>query len=266
MTDPKLSEGFFEGRQHLTNDVSVDNPQYLRDGEPWHFFWGSLAEAYAEAGVEVHVHFRAGFVEGGVAGDWCAVFNRTPAHELDLVGYVVAGDHEAKGVRREKDEVGQSVFIHSVKLVEPPKGVGFGVPLPSRVRLQPLDNCLGVWLDAPKHVVEFARILLDEDGKPGVAFDAAGHRSSLIRGDSEFKDEVVEGAPEVVEAVSDNKAKFGRRRVKHFNPYDLLRAINIGFGPSSVRAFFDPGSNFGFKALQVVERSLESPFVVESHD
>jgi hypothetical protein len=264
VTDPNSGKEVFEGRQNVANDASVDSSEYVRDGEPWHSFWNSLAEAYAEAGVEVHVHFRASFVKGGVAGDWCAAFNRTPSHEFDFVGNVVAGDDESKGLGCEKDEVGQPVLVHVFKLVEPPKGVGLG-KLPSRVRLQPLDNCLSTWIDAPKHVVEFARILVEEDGKPGVAFDAAGYRSPLVTGNGKFKDEVIEGAPEVVEAVSDNKAKFGGRRVGHFNPYDLLGVVNIGFTPSSVRAFFDPGSDFGFKAVQVIERSLEPPFVVESH-
>jgi hypothetical protein len=265
MTAPNSGQEFSEGRQHLANDAPVDVPEYLWDGEPWDSFWNSLAEAYAEVGVEIHVHFRAGFVGGGVAGDWCAVFNRTPTHEFDFVGDVVAGDDEAKGLGREKDEVRESVLVHVFKLVEPPKRVDLS-KLPSRVRLQPLDNCLSAWIDAPKHVVEFARILLDEDGKPGDAFDVAGHRSSLVTGDGEFKDEVIQGAPEVVEAVSNNKTEFGRRRAEHFDAHNLLRSINIGFGPSSVRAFFDPGINFGFKAVQVIERSLEPPFVVEGHD
>jgi hypothetical protein len=264
MTDPNSRKEVFERREHVADDAPMDNPEYLRDGEPWYSFWDSLAEAYAEGGVEIHLHFRAVLDEGGVAGEWCAVFNRTPAHEFDFVGCVVAGSDEAKGLGREKDEVRQSMLIHVVKLVEPPKGVGFGEPLPSRVRLQPLDYCLCAWVDAPEHVVEFARILLDENGESGVGFNLTGHRP-LTKGDGEFKNEVVESAPEVVEAVSNYETEFGGRCVKHFNPHDLLAAVNIGFGPCSVRAFFDPGSTFGFKALQVIERSLEPPFVVEGH-
>src|SRR5215217_5162968 len=265
MTGPNSGKEFFEVREHVANDASVYHPKYVRDGELWDSFWNSLAEAYAEDGVEIHIHFRAGFVEGGVAGDWCAIFNRTPSQDFDFVGGVVAGGDESKGIGREKDEVGQSMLVHVFKLVEPPKGVGLST-LPTRVRLQPLDNCLSASIDAPKHVVEFARILLNEDGKPGGAFDVAGHRSSLVTGDGEFKDEVIQGAPEVVEAVSNNKTEFGRRRAEHFDAQNLLRSINIGFGSSSVRAFFDPGSNFGFKAVQVIECSLEPPFVVEGHD
>ena len=106
--------------------------------------------------------------------------------------------------------------------------------------------------------------MLDLDGKPGVPFDVTRHRPP-VTGNRKFKGEVVQSTPEVMEAVSDNKAKSGGRRVEHRDAQDLLGAINVGFGPCSVRAFFDPGSNFGFEAIQVIERPLEPPFVVESH-
>lgn len=266
VTNANSGEEFFQRRQHLAVDPTADVAQYLRDGEPWESFWPSLAEAYAEFGIEIHVHFRAGFVKGGVAGDFCAAFNRTPLHEFDVVGgVVVAGGDEAEQPGREKDEVGQPMLVHVVKLVKPPEWIGLGEPNTSCVRLQPLDDCLGAWVDAPEHLVEFRRVLLDLDRKTGVRFDLAGYRSSLVTGDGEFENEVVEGAAEVVEAVPDDEAEFGGRRVEHFDAKDLLAAINIGFGPGSVRAFFDPGSNFGFKAVQVVERPVEPPFVVELH-
>jgi len=266
VTDLNSSKEVFEGRQNLANDTPVDVSEYLRDGEPWDSFWGSLAEAYAEFGIEMHVYFRAGFVKGSVAGDFCAVFNRTPTHKFNVVdGVVIAGSGEAKQPGRKKDEMRQSMLIHVVKLVEPPKGIGFGKPFPSCVRLQPLDLCLREWVDAPEHAVEFVRVLLDLNRESGVPFDFTGHRTP-VPGNREFKRKVVESTSEVVEAVSDNKAKFRGWRVEHFDPKDLFGAINIGFGPGSVRTFFDPSSNFGFKAVQVIERSLESPFVVESHD
>jgi hypothetical protein len=254
-----------ERRKNLPNDTPVDVAQYLRDGKSWESFWPSLAKAYAEFGIEIHVHFCAGFVKGDVAGDFCAVFYRTPVHEFDAVGrVVVAGGDKAEQPGRKKDEVRQPVLIHVVKLVEPPKGIGLGEPIPSLVRLQPLDNCLRMFVYAPKHVVEFARILLDLDGKTGVTFDLAGYRATVAC-DGKFKNEVVKGAAEIMEAVSDDEAKFGRRRVEHFDAHDLLAAIDIGFGPGSVWAIFDPGSDFGFKTLQVVKRPVESSFVMEGH-
>src|SRR5918998_37656 len=155
--------------------------------------------------------------------------------------------------------MGQSMLIHVVKLVEPPEGVGLGEPIPSRVRLQPLDHCFRTFVNAPEHLLKFRSVLLDLDRKTGVRFDVAGHRSSLVTGDGEFEDKVVEGTAEVVEAVSDNETKVGGRRTEHFDPKNLLTAINIGFGPGSVRAFFEPGSDFDFKAVQVIKRPVEPP-------
>lgn len=112
------------------------SPSTCGTGTLGYFFWGSLAEAHAEFGIEIHVYFRAGFVEGGEAGDSRVVFDRTPTHEFDVVGsVVVAGNDETKQPGREKDEMGQSMLIHVVKLVEPTKGIGLGECLPSCVRL-----------------------------------------------------------------------------------------------------------------------------------
>jgi hypothetical protein len=136
VSDLNSGKEVFEGRQNLANDTSVDVSEYLRNRDPWDFFWGSLAEAHAEFGIEIHVYFRAGFVEGGEAGDSRVVFDRTPTHEFDVVGsVVVAGNDETKQPGREKDEMGQSMLIHVVKLVEPTKGIGLGECLPSCVRL-----------------------------------------------------------------------------------------------------------------------------------
>jgi hypothetical protein len=117
-------------------------------------------------------------------------------------------------------------------------------------------------------LLSFFHILLGargENGEPGVVFDAPRKPPPPID-DSEFKDEIVKGGSEVMDAVTNDEAKVGGRLVEHFDPRELVEVINIEIRPSSVRAFFVPGSNFGFKALQVVERPVEPPFVVESHD
>jgi hypothetical protein len=85
-------------------------------------------------------------------------------------------------------------------------------------------------------------------------------------GQGQLVDEVIEGSTEVVDTVPDDEAEFGGRRFEYFDPRQLVEAINIETRPRSVRAFIAPGSHFGFKAVQVIERSLEPPFVVEGHD
>jgi len=63
----------------------MDTLQPCGDRHAAKLLWCSLAESYAEVGCELHINFRAGFVNGGIASDWCAVFNRTEDW-LDLVG------------------------------------------------------------------------------------------------------------------------------------------------------------------------------------
>jgi len=54
----------------------------------------------------------------------------------------------------------QPVLVDVGKLVELTEEVVRGKPLRLVVRLQPLDFCFSGWVDAPKPVVDFAKILV----------------------------------------------------------------------------------------------------------
>lgn len=227
----------------------MDLRQPVVNWEATELGWGSLAETYAEGGCELHVHFRAGFVNGGIAGDWCAIFNRT-VDWFDFIGSE-AFNHVPHGGSSDERNVRQTVLVLDVKLIELPEEI---VGEPSVVRLQPLDNCLRAWVDAPEHIIEPSRILLGENRELRTSLDVVWQRRSRVR-QSELEGQIVEGGTKVVDAVTDDEAEFGGGRLlENLDPKDLLGAINIGFGPSSVRAFFAPGFQFGFKAVQVVNR------------
>lgn len=185
---------------------------------------------------------------------------------LDIVNVQVLGNEEGLAHSREKNDVRQPVLVFDVKPVELPKGIA-AEPIRSLVRLQPLDDCLGAWVNPPEHAVEFFKVLVAtraEDGEAGVAFDALGNPSPLI-GDSEFKGKVVERGSQIVDAVANDETKVGRRLVERFEPRELVAVINIEIRPSSVRAFLSPSSHFVLKALQVVERPAEPSFMVKRH-
>ncbi len=74
-----------ERRENFACYVVMDARQRVGDRDAAELFWGTFAKTYVEDGCEVHVHFRAGLVEGRVADDWCAVFNRK-RDWLDFVG------------------------------------------------------------------------------------------------------------------------------------------------------------------------------------
>lgn len=264
MTNPVSGEVRGQTRKHLAHYVVMDVSKPVGNGHASELLWGSLAETYAEGGCELHVHFRAGVVNGGIAGDWCAIFNRAEDW-LDLIHRDTRRRDEAECRQGCKNRgVRQPVLVDIGKLVELPKGI---VPefLASVVRLQPLDFCLRGWGDAPKHLMKFTHVLARENGELGLPRELAGQRFPRV-GDGEFVGEVVEGGAEVVQVVPDDEAKIvSGWGVEDFDPKELLAGINIAFGPSSVRAFFIQNSNFRFKALQMVERPVKPPLVVEAH-
>jgi len=250
--------------KHALDDVVVDEFESKRNRHALELLWDSLAEAYAEGWLGLHVHFRAGFVEGGIAGDWCAAFNKAE-DGFDVVNGEVVRNEVGRTHLREKNNMGQPVLVLIRKLVELPQWAAVN-PIRSVVRLQTLDNCLRVWRDAPDHALAFARELcaIAEDGERRLALDV-GRDPPAVMSEGQFVDEVVEGGPEVVDTVPDDEAEFDGRRVEHFEPRELVEGINIEVRPSSVRAFISPGSHFGFKAFQVLERPVEPPLVLEGH-
>lgn len=254
-----------QGAQHFVGDVGVDCRESRGNRHTPEYLWDSLAEAYAESRCDIHVHFRARFVEGGIAGNWCALFNRVE-DRFDVADVQVVRNEIARTQLCEKDDMGQPMLVHVGKLVELPKGIAVE-PVPSIVRLQLLDDCLRGWRDAPDVALAFREelIALEKDGEHRVFLDLLRQRFAQVVGDGEFKGKVVERSPEVVDAVPDDEAEFDGRWVEHFDPCELVEVINIEIRPSSVRVFFLPGSHFGLKALQVIERPVQSSFVVERH-
>ena len=101
--------------------------------------------------------------------------------------------------------------------------------------------------------------------EPGIALDPTRQRS-FCAGQGELESEIVEGGAEVVDAVPSDKSQTQGRGFEDLCPNERLAALGVEFGPSSVRAFFAPGSQLRFKALQMVDRPIEPSFMVEGHD
>lgn len=209
------------------------------------------------------------------AGNWAigARLSNVLNRYLTSSAPISSGGEEREGGDMDKPRrVGQPMLVLDVKLVELPEGVGTE-PVPSLVRLQPLDLCFGEWVDAPGHVVKFSQRLRSlglggvrgKDREPGSALDVVGQPPLCVR-QRQLEGEVVEGASEVVETVPGDEAEAGGRRLDDLGPKELLSGLGVEFGPRSMRAFFAPGSRFRLKALQMVKRPVEPPFVVEVHE
>ena len=116
---------------------------------------GSLTETYAEGRREIHIHLRTGVVNGRVAGDWCAIFNRTE-DRLDFVRSEPMNPESKRNGSKEGD-MRQTMFVLDGKLVELPEGV-VSILVSSLVRLQPLDNRLCIWVRPRSMQLSFFRL------------------------------------------------------------------------------------------------------------
>jgi hypothetical protein len=234
-----------KAREHLLGDVPVDDLERVGDRAHPERFGSAYVEAYVEGCVETHFHFRAGTVNGGILGDWCAAV-KCVEQVFDLVDIDVVRNEEREG--GDVDEacrVGQSVLVLDRKLVELPQGVGLE-PVPSLVRLQPLDLCLREWGDAPRSAIEFGQRLgvlgdvFGQNREARVALDLTS-QTPFPAGKRQLEGEVVEGGSEVVDAVSGDKAEPSGGGLtisaqRTFFPVSVSSSIQVRCGFSSSQA------------------------------
>jgi len=77
------------------------------------------------------------------------------------------------------------------KLIDLPEPI-VAEPVPTLVRLQLLNDCLGTWIDASCHLVEDlprpreVRDVIGEDGKRRISFDITGERLPSSVGKGQF--------------------------------------------------------------------------------
>lgn len=114
-----------------------------------------LPEEYAEGQQGVHVNLRIetfgkGGDTGGIGCNLCAVLKRS---EVDTEGAGQAGNlgNVVPGTDSHLCDVRRSMFVYVAKLMQLPEGIRREL-IPSVVRLQPLDDCLRSWMDAPDFV------------------------------------------------------------------------------------------------------------------
>lgn len=143
----------------------MDESQFVRDRSTPEAFWNTVAEAYVEGWRQLHLHFRAGFIEGGVTGNWCTIFNRAE-HRLDFINRKMRREKVGERNVHEKDDVGQPVFVFNGELVELPERIVREL-LPSVVRLQLLNDFLRARINASEHAVQFFHSPVGFGGKDG---------------------------------------------------------------------------------------------------
>lgn len=248
-----------KGHNNVTGYVVQSLPQYSFGPVAVDGIWRSFAESYEEGRRLVHVHFRVYAGGSDKAGDFCATFERlqTVLAVQEVVGTFGggnAGNKEGKGAGGYNPQVGESVLVLDRKLVKYPEKATESV-IPSLVRLQFLDECLRVWVDAPDLLTTLvgSHSPVAENGELQLLSAAFGQRVDADVGDGEFVDEVVERGAEVVQEVPDSEREGGRYGFSQFDYEQLLAGLEVEIVDKAIRVFFKPGPDIRLEALQVLD-------------
>jgi hypothetical protein len=212
-----ISREVLDERRH--NDFvheSGEKRKYPMDTVPLDDIGGTLAEGYAEGRRTLHAHLRVGSEGNDKFRDYCAIIERV-GEELGCAEVTPMRTEHSELVRRGCRQMRHPVLVAVGEDAKNPEGACRSRPVLSVVRLQTLDDCLGVGMDASDHgltlIVKPGPGL--KDGKLEFVGDALGHLGTLV-GDGEFVSKVVEGASEVVEAVSDDGGERNGRGLEDF--------------------------------------------------
>lgn len=245
-----------ERRDHLADYPFVEFAQYTFDRRPVDDVWRTFAERYEEGRGLLHVHFRVNSGGREVPHNFCAAFNHAPGG-LGIEDAAVTRDIQADGFGAKGNHIGKSMLVLGRKDMKYRQGVQTRL-FPSLVRLQFLDDCLRVWVDAPNFIAAFVGPHGPVGGDRKLQHSSAmlGQWVDSDVGGREVVNEVIEGRTHVVQTVSNNEAEFQRHRLQEFSYKQLLAALYVEIVDQLVWLAFEPGSDFAFKALQVIEHPV----------
>jgi hypothetical protein len=154
----------------------------------------------------------------------------------------------------EECDVGQPVLVKVRESGQEPQLVGGVGVVPAILRLQPLDDCLRGWVDAPDHALAFVREVsaVTDNGELRISGHAP-RELPLLMSEGKFICEVVKRCPKIVDAVANDGAESSGGLLEDFDAKELVAALNVELGPKSIGVFFEPTANFRLYALQVLE-------------
>jgi hypothetical protein len=249
--------------QDNRGDKRVNGSQRHNDIEP---FCGPIDEAYIEGRFEIHVHARAVFsADAFVPYELCAVFkyahgncvlrskNRklgnsdaklTAGRYLDLAAGLYSDCHQ-KG----------TMLVDVMKLIEKPEPLEFG-GIPSVVRLQFLDDCLGSWTDIPDSALTAFQktITVSKDRESGIDRLVIGECPRMPN--SQTVDEMIQGTPKIVETIANDRQMGSRRGLDALKPEDIITSIRIDVVADRIWVTTGPPLNPCLEVLQVLTRPL----------
>jgi hypothetical protein len=197
-------------------------------GQPTPHYWLAEFEAFP-TGDKVHGCPINNLVEGGFASE------PTPrSHEYGVNG---------------------AVFVSVGEVLEDDEGVL--TPVPSIVRLKPLNHCPMPRGDLTQ-ATGLSKVSALDSGNTFVSdreldfLDVSGHLAPRVV-EGKLPNKVVEGTPQVVNEVSDDEPRSAQERLEHFyNIEDMLACIRVDLGANSYRVSFSPNDRFHFRLQGIV--------------
>jgi hypothetical protein len=232
-------------------------PQDAENFEPL----ASVLKSYCRFHMAIHVHVslrRRGLEDPAV--HTCVGFQRDPKARVVLKTASVRRGQ----VTRCKDDCAYQmkvpVLVREVKVMNVSQGgsdEGGECIVPSVVRLQPGNRCP---FFLPK-VLDFFPSLSGTtprffpDRKHALFCDGDGDTAAKTS-HMELVDQVIEGSPQVMEAVTDEKRP---RRVEWFDVSDveaIFQSVVLSFGSDGAKLAVDPSVKFIYEHVKVVDCSL----------
>jgi hypothetical protein len=227
-----------------------------------------LGKSYFEGRIACHFHFVIWVARERCVCNLCADFEvMVPAKSFN-----VGGGNTVEGPALEREVSGENQdFVHDAVFVRVGKVTQDGEDVfrrvRSMVRLKPLDLCPM----AAKHVFEgivFRKLFRDDilargldcDWEPSSASPTSREFRSSGLDAGELPNEMIEDAPQVMDAVSGNQPEaeqfvFGKCR----NPKDVIAGLVVELGAQGYRIALrqEVGENFGIEGVSMFPRPLD---------
>jgi hypothetical protein len=152
---PLLKKGL-EVRNYLAPDVEPDLAKLFHEVPLRHGSWPTVGEGYTEADLVVHIHFGPSGGVGDISPgqEWCLLLQRAAGAvglEVADSDALPAGSGRLSEIGVEADDGKPAVLVEIGKLPKPPEWVSLP-SIPTTIRLQPLNMCLGFWVYAARCV------------------------------------------------------------------------------------------------------------------
>jgi len=219
----------------------------------------SLLESYVHHETAAHLHFSA-VSRGGITREYCAVVNHVLEQRdvgLSAIG-VSNGDVGVSGYSRSDSE--PTVLVNVVQLVQHPQRMKRVIKtlLPSVVRLQSLDECRDSIRDAvePLHFMYLMRVPLAgvSDREHGLGAWKLSVPGGV--GQNERVDDMVQGRPKIVNAITDQHSD-DRRRVGHLGDDVVVASFRIELGESAAIVSYEaPDHSLSYLKVFVCSKHL----------